>query len=724
MKKKTTVLIYLLIALYQFSFTQETDSYRDSLRQQIPTATQEIKCKLYIQLARGFWFYNTDSIEANAKKAVQIAEQLNYQPLLAKAYKELGTAYYFMDSLALTISNYEIALNYFRKEKDTIGILRIGNNMGLIYSNMGLYKKALQQYINALDLARQIDAYDQFVNISNNVGNLYHNMEDYKKSEEYYLIVYDKVITSDDELEICKIKNNLGSVYIELKKYSKSERLLKSCDKIARKIKNNSNIITANNNLGRLFFEKEEFDKALHYYRISLAFSEKTQQLGEMANTTRNIAGVFLETEEYDSALVYFDKTSEIAKRKKLLGVHLPFLELDYAGIYEQLGDYKKALTYYTIYMHKKDSITKVSTSQEIAELRTIYDTKVKDFQNKYLTEVNNNQELEIKNQQYIIYLAISLIFIFFVLGILFFLRFRIVERHRKELLNKNSRISEQNIVMNKTLAKVRESEMKYKILVNNFQAGVCLIQNNEILFSNRLMGNIMVDQQQDLAGSYLEDFIVNKSIDSLKKTMLNVLKTKEPQSITVSTITDPNRELTIAFSYVDYLGYSALLCVINNCQEKEIQTTNSTPKVSKKPKSTDLPERTDSNSGFLKTLVIDDDELNLKYLSTILKKNDMEVLAINNGKDALQQFSTFQPKLILLDIQMPDMDGFQIAKKLRQIEKETGQTPCIIIAVTAFISENEEKEYKKAGMDFLLAKPFLPKDIQKLIKKVIPKNK
>ena len=724
MKKKTTVLIGLLIILYQFTFTQETPSYRDSLRRQLPTASQEVKCRLYIQLARGFWFTDIDSIETYAKKAVQLAKQLNNQHLIAKSYKELGTAYYFMDSLALTLDNYEKALNHFRKEKDTINILRIGNNMGLIYSNMGQYKRALQQYINALEMAKQIDAYDAFINISNNVGNLYHTMEDYKKSEEYYSIVYKKVINSNDKLEICKIKNNLGSVYIELNDYPKAERYLKSCDKIARKIKNNSNLITANNNLGRLFFEKEEYTKALHYYRISLAFSEKTQQFGEMANTTRNIAGVFLETQEYDSALFYFDKTSEIAQKRNLLSVHLPVLELDYAGIYEQLGDYKKALAYYSVYMHKKDSITKISTSQEISELRTIYDTKVKDFQNKYLTEVNNNQELEIKNQQYIIYLAISLIFIFFVLGVLFFLRFRIVEKHRKELLTKNRRISEQNIVMNKTLAKVRESEMKYKILVNNFQAGVCLIQNNEILFSNRLMGNIIVEQQQDLAGSFLEDFIVNKDINSLKKTMHDVLQTKKPQTINISTITSPHKKLSIAFSQVDYLGYSALLCVINDCNAKGSLPIDPKAKPSLMDTSKSNSKKAKTNPNSVKTLVIDDDELNLKYLSTILKKNDMEVLAVNNGKEALQLFSAFKPKLILLDIQMPDMDGFQIAKRLRLIEKESGQIPCVIVAVTAFISEDEEREYKKAGMDYLLAKPFLPKDIQKLIKKVIPKSK
>ena len=120
MKKKSILFISLIIILFQSGFPQKSNFHRDSLKQELPTASQEGKCELYIQLAHAYHNVNIDSIKVHAKKAVQIAELLDYTPLLAASYKELGSYYFFKDSLGLALSTFEVALDYYEKSKDKI----------------------------------------------------------------------------------------------------------------------------------------------------------------------------------------------------------------------------------------------------------------------------------------------------------------------------------------------------------------------------------------------------------------------------------------------------------------------------------------------------------------------------------------------------------------------------------------------------------------------------
>lgn len=101
--------------------------------------------------------------------------------------------------------------------------------------------------------------------------------------------------------------------------------------------------------------------------------------------------------------------------------------------------------------------------------------------------------------------------------------------------------------------------------------------------------------------------------------------------------------------------------------------------------------------------LIVDDEKQNLKILSDLLRQEARIVLA-KDGKQALQKARSLNPDLILLDVVMPDMDGFSVMRELKQ-EYETSSTPVMFISGLNDV-ENESKGLELGACDYIY-KPF-----------------
>ena len=99
--------------------------------------------------------------------------------------------------------------------------------------------------------------------------------------------------------------------------------------------------------------------------------------------------------------------------------------------------------------------------------------------------------------------------------------------------------------------------------------------------------------------------------------------------------------------------------------------------------------------------LVVDDVEMNLQLAQKLLEGRGLQVLLAANGKEAISVFNKSKVDLILMDIQMPEMDGLQATKRIR----EFSDVP--VIALTANTSPEETNTYKSIGMNEFLAKPI-----------------
>src|SRR5579871_6044289 len=108
-----------------------------------------------------------------------------------------------------------------------------------------------------------------------------------------------------------------------------------------------------------------------------------------------------------------------------------------------------------------------------------------------------------------------------------------------------------------------------------------------------------------------------------------------------------------------------------------------------------------------VKCLLVDDLEENLLALSALLRREDVEILQARSGAEALELLLVYDVALALLDVQMPDMDGFELAELMRGTER-TRQVPIIFVTAGARDHYRLFKGYESGAVDFLF-KPIEP---------------
>jgi len=118
-----------------------------------------------------------------------------------------------------------------------------------------------------------------------------------------------------------------------------------------------------------------------------------------------------------------------------------------------------------------------------------------------------------------------------------------------------------------------------------------------------------------------------------------------------------------------------------------------------------------------VRVLLAEDNIVNQRLALRILEKEGYEVVVADNGRKAVEAWAEHRCDVILMDVQMPDMDGLSAAAAIREREKTTGEhVP--IIAVTAHAMQNDDQWCLSSGMDAYISKPFRARDVVELIEK------
>ena len=120
-----------------------------------------------------------------------------------------------------------------------------------------------------------------------------------------------------------------------------------------------------------------------------------------------------------------------------------------------------------------------------------------------------------------------------------------------------------------------------------------------------------------------------------------------------------------------------------------------------------------------MKVLVVEDNVSNQRLLETIVERNGWKVITAETGMAAYSKYIEQNPDIILLDISIPDMDGYEVTKKIREYELNRGQLSCPkipIIAVSGHTSDEYFARALDAGVNECLPKPI---DMKKLVSSI-----
>ncbi|MCH7729374.1 MAG: response regulator, partial [Planctomycetes bacterium] len=107
-----------------------------------------------------------------------------------------------------------------------------------------------------------------------------------------------------------------------------------------------------------------------------------------------------------------------------------------------------------------------------------------------------------------------------------------------------------------------------------------------------------------------------------------------------------------------------------------------------------------------LRILLAEDNFINQKLALGLLEPEGHEVTVVTNGAEAVQAVMSNDFDLVLMDVQMPELDGFDATRQIREHEKQTS-THLPIIAMTAHAMKGDRERCLEAGMDDYLAKPI-----------------
>jgi two-component system, cell cycle response regulator DivK len=109
--------------------------------------------------------------------------------------------------------------------------------------------------------------------------------------------------------------------------------------------------------------------------------------------------------------------------------------------------------------------------------------------------------------------------------------------------------------------------------------------------------------------------------------------------------------------------------------------------------------------------LVAEDEEINYLFLEEVLRRTGARVIWARNGREAIEKYRDQQVDLILMDLKMPEMNGYEALSQIREIKGNTK-----VIAQTAFAMSGEKEEILEAGFDGYISKPIRIAELLKLL--------
>ena len=123
-----------------------------------------------------------------------------------------------------------------------------------------------------------------------------------------------------------------------------------------------------------------------------------------------------------------------------------------------------------------------------------------------------------------------------------------------------------------------------------------------------------------------------------------------------------------------------------------------------------------------IKVVAVDDNADSRELLKSILERSSAEAAVVTSGKEALAAINSFRPDVLVCDLAMPEMDGYELLENVQRLEPELRQMPAI--AFTAAARNEDRARTRRAGFQAHLAKPVEPNKLITTILKLASKHR
>ena len=323
------------------------------------------------------------------------------------------------------------ALNKFAKNNDRINYADALNNLGLIYSNLGNQKEAINNYYQAIKLNKEIENVEGLIKNYNNLAN-YYSSDNKKLALNYYQKALSLLPFENEGKKSAILNMNIGNLFSskDFNRYNYDSAVYYYLNSLKsfQSINDSFNISLLYHNLGYLNEKNGNLEASISNYKKSLNIKTSLGQKSQMADTYMGLGNVYLKQNRFKESLEQYEKSLELSESigDSNLKMHL------YSNMVKAkmgIGAVEEASLLFQKYNNLRDSLFDQDKMEEIKDLETRYETARKE------EEIRAQRiAIERENFQKNLFLSLSILLVILMLSTIWF--FIQKQKYLKQLKN------------------------------------------------------------------------------------------------------------------------------------------------------------------------------------------------------------------------------------------------------------------------------------------------
>ncbi|WP_165823920.1 tetratricopeptide repeat-containing sensor histidine kinase [Pseudochryseolinea flava] len=380
-----------------------------------------------------------DSALSHLDHATALFTSIQNYRRLANVHLFKGQVNDYQAKYTVALDHYKTALTLIESYADDAIKFKILNSMGITYFNRGSYETALGYYMDALKVCEKFDNKLYYASVLNNIGVVNMSVLQYDAALEYFQKYLRTMRDLGHTQFIAVALLNVGEVYMKKRSYESAIQYLDSALVTYRQVDEKRGMALAHGNLGECYFLRKDFVRAERHFNQAIEIAEAIKSEEALLKGLLGAAELYIKMDQREKAARHLDRAHQIAKRTG----SMLWLEKTYlfnAKLDSVRKNYEGAYGWFKAYSALNDSLFNERKSQQVLQMRELYESEKKDKEILLLSEAKKMEALKASSNQKLLIIS-AIFFIAIIMAILYWLTVK--SRHSTVLEEQHTKITE-----------------------------------------------------------------------------------------------------------------------------------------------------------------------------------------------------------------------------------------------------------------------------------------
>jgi signal transduction histidine kinase len=400
----------------------------DSLEAQLKKdLSDSLRVNTLLILSNQYEYVDVTRSREYAREAIRIADEKSLKTGIADAHQSLGSIYRVSGDYQSALREDNKALEASLLLKDSLRIAMMYNNVGHDYFDMGEYDEAYHYFLLSYRYSAARDSLIKSINL-HNIGRVFKELGQYERAKKY--LNMSRALSQrikDLEGEPYSLAE-LGDIMLRQGRYDSALATLHETLSLSRSLGLRVLQPKSMINIAQTLVKKKEYAKALAYYDTAFMLYDKTNDKFGLADVNSGRGLAYLSMQRFDDAMNHFQHALQDAREINARNLELQCFQ-HLSTLWEQKGDYKKALDYYKLYEQTEDTLFSQDMQSRLMQDHILFETASKDSQIAALNLQQAEQKSAIRKQEFV---RNILVVVMALSGILLITVYRSGQRRRK----------------------------------------------------------------------------------------------------------------------------------------------------------------------------------------------------------------------------------------------------------------------------------------------------